>query len=58
MENLGSRWTAEKVLPAQGGAPEAVIERTHWETKSGTARRGDERCRFAPASGLVSELRA
>ena len=58
MENLGSRWTVEKVLLAEGGASDAVIERTHWKTKSGTAQRGDEWCRFAPVSGLIPELRA
>ncbi len=58
VEDLGSRWTIERVLLAEGGAPEAVIEWTHWKTRSGTAQRGDEWYRFDPGSGLISEIRA
>ena len=57
VENLGSRWTIEKVLLAEDSAPEAAIEWTHWKTGSGTAQRGDEWYRFGPASGLISEIR-
>ncbi|MGI4955071.1 MAG: nuclear transport factor 2 family protein, partial [Janthinobacterium lividum] len=42
VETLGSRWTIEKVLLAEGGKPEAVIEWTHWKAKQNTALRGDE----------------
>lgn len=56
--NLGSQWTIEHVLLADGGKPEAVIEWTHWKTRLGTAQRGDEWYRFDPESGLIAEIRA
>lgn len=58
VENLGSRWTIERILLAEGGASEAVIEWTHWKTRMGTAQRGDEWYRFDPSSGLITEIRA
>ncbi|RIY01389.1 nuclear transport factor 2 family protein [Aureimonas flava] len=57
VETLGSRWTIEKVL-CSSTSPEAVIEWTHWKTKSGTALRGDEWYVFDEASGRISEIRA
>ncbi|WP_247458266.1 hypothetical protein [Bradyrhizobium sp. 2] len=38
VENLGSRWTIEKIL-CSSASPEAVIEWTHWKRKQGTASR-------------------
>ena len=38
VENLGSRWTIEKIL-CSSTAPEAVIEWTHWKQKMNTALR-------------------
>lgn len=55
---LGSQWTIERMLLATDGAPEAVIEWTHWKTAIGTAQRGDEWYRFDPGTGLISEIRA
>ncbi|WP_237479172.1 nuclear transport factor 2 family protein [Lichenibacterium dinghuense] len=57
VENLGSRWTIEKVL-CSSTAPEAVIEWTHWKTRSGTALRGDEWYVFDDATGRIREIRA
>ncbi|MDQ5850694.1 MAG: nuclear transport factor 2 family protein [Chloroflexota bacterium] len=58
VENLGSRWSIERILLAEGGAPEAVIEWTHWKTKTGTAQRGDEWYRFDSSNRLIAEIRA
>ena len=58
VETLGSRWTIERILLAEGGAPEAVIEWTHWKTRSATALRGDEWYCFDPTTRLISEIRA
>jgi ketosteroid isomerase-like protein len=55
---LGSQWTIERILLGADGAPEAVIEWTHWKTRKGTALRGDEWYRFDAASGLITEIRA
>ncbi|QYO75630.1 nuclear transport factor 2 family protein [Devosia salina] len=57
VETLGSQWTIEKVL-CSSTAPEAVIEWTHWKTRSGTALRGDEWYVFDEASGRIAEIRA
>jgi ketosteroid isomerase-like protein len=57
VEQLGSRWTIERVL-VSATSDEAVIEWTHWKTKSGTAQRGDEWYVFDDASGLIREIRA
>ncbi|GAB2888005.1 nuclear transport factor 2 family protein [Paralcaligenes ginsengisoli] len=57
VENLGSRWTIEKVL-CSSTEPEAVIEWTHWKTARHTALRGDEWYVFDEASGLIKEIRA
>lgn len=58
VRNLGSRWTIEKLLLAEGGAPEAVIEWTHWKTGTGTAQRGDEWYVFNADCTLIREIRA
>jgi ketosteroid isomerase-like protein len=57
VEQLGSRWTIERVL-VSATSNEAVIEWTHWKTKSGTAQRGDEWYVLDDASGLIQEIRA
>ncbi len=57
VENLGSRWTIEKVLVSHD-SNEAVIEWTHWKRKTGTAQRGDEWYVFDETSGLIKEIRA
>jgi ketosteroid isomerase-like protein len=57
VERLGSRWTIENIL-CSASRPEAVIEWTHWKTKSGTALRGDEWYVFDEASGRIAEIRA
>lgn len=57
VEKLGSRWTIERIL-CSSATPEAVIEWTHWKTKTGTALRGDEWYRFDPQTGRISEIRA
>ncbi|MET3966502.1 MULTISPECIES: nuclear transport factor 2 family protein [Bradyrhizobium] len=57
VENLGSRWTIEKIL-CSSTSPEAVIEWTHWKRTHGTALRGDEWYAFEGASGRIKEIRA
>lgn len=58
VETLGSQWTIERVLLAEGGAPEAVIEWTHWKRKQDTALRGDEWYVFDAACERIAEIRA
>ena len=41
VETLGSQWTIERILISHD-KPEAMIEWTHWKTRSGTALRGAE----------------
>ena len=57
VENLGSRWTIEKIL-CDPETYEAVIEWTHWKTAVGAALRGDEWYVFDPESGRIREIRA
>jgi ketosteroid isomerase-like protein len=57
VETLGSQWTIEKVL-CSSMQPEAVIEWTHWKTRSATALRGDEWYVFDAQSGKIREIRA
>ena len=57
VENLGSRWTIEKVL-VSADSNEAVIEWTHWKRTFNTAQRGDEWYVFDEVSGLIREIRA
>lgn len=57
VESLGSRWTIEKIL-CSSTSPEAVIEWTHWKTKTKTVLRGDEWYIFDELTGKISEIRA
>lgn len=57
VENLGSKWTIEKVLAAPDGR-EAVIEWTHWKTKVGEVLRGDEWYIFNDDGTRILEIRA
>lgn len=57
VQELGSQWTIERVL-ASSTSPEAVIEWTHWKTRSDTALRGDEWYVFDEETGLIREIRA
>jgi ketosteroid isomerase-like protein len=57
VETLGSVWTIERIL-CSAASPEAVIEWTHWKTKSGTALRGDEWYVFDNATRRIREIRA
>ena len=57
VENLGSKWTIEKVLCAPDGR-EAVIEWTHWKTKVGEVLRGDEWYVFNGDVTRIREIRA
>ena len=56
VENLGSKWTIERVLAARDGR-EAVIEWTHWKPAKGEALRGDEWYLF-DEQGRITEIRA
>jgi hypothetical protein len=57
VQELGSQWTIERIICATD-SPEAVIEWTHWKTKSGTVLRGDEWYRFDEATSRIREIRA
>ena len=57
VEHLGSRWTIEKIL-CSSTTPEAVVEWTHWKTKTKTILRGDEWYVFDESAGKISEIRA
>lgn len=57
VKTLGSRWTIEKVLAREDGI-EAVIEWTHWKTKSGEVLRGDEWYVFNEDITRIREIRA
>ena len=57
VENLGSQWTIERIIVSHT-TPEAMIEWTHWKTKSGTALRGAEWYDFDPVTGKIAEIRA
>src|SRR5438128_5135052 len=54
---LGSYWTVDHVI-VDPFTDRAVIEWTHFRTKTGTVLRGDEWYAFDPASGLIKEIRA
>ena len=54
---LGSYWTVDHVI-VDPRTDRAVIEWTHFRTKTGTVLRGDEWYRFDPVSGLITEIRA
>lgn len=55
--DLGSIWTVDQVL-CDPATARAVIEWTHFKTRSGTVLRGDEWYVFDPATGLIEEIRA
>lgn len=57
VENLGSKWTIEKVLASSDGR-EAVIEWTHWKTALGQVLRGDEWYIFNHDITRIVEIRA
>ncbi len=54
---LGSFWTSDQVI-VDPFTNRAVIEWTHFRTKTGTVLRGDEWYVFDPGSGLIREIRA
>ena len=59
VETLGSQWTIERILISHlidHDRPEAMIEWTHWKTRSGTALRGAEWYVFD--AGRIKEIRA
>lgn len=55
--NLGSMWTVDQVL-CDPVTARAVIEWTHFKTRTGTILRGDEWYVFDPVTGLIEEVRA
>ena len=57
VQNLGSRWTIEKVFATPDGR-EAVIEWTHWKTAVGEVLRGDEWYVFNDDVTRIAEIRA
>lgn len=57
VEKLGSYWTVDHVI-VDPRTHRAVIEWTHFRTKSGTVLRGDEWYAFDPPTGLIKEIRA
>lgn len=57
VETLGSHWTVDEVI-CDPDTDRAVIEWTHHKRAAGVVLRGDEWYRFAPESGLISEIRA
>ena len=57
VEILGSYWTIDHVI-VDPYTDRAVIEWTHFRTKTGTVLRGDEWYAFDAESGLIKEIRA
>lgn len=57
VQDLGSKWTIEKVLASADGQ-EAAIEWTHWKTARGEVLRGDEWYVFNDDVTLIVEIRA
>jgi hypothetical protein len=57
VERLGSYWTIDRLLvePASG---QAVMEWTHFKTRTGAVLRGIEWYEFDPSTGLIREIRA
>ena len=57
VQALGSYWTIDRLViePVSG---QAVMEWTHFKTRSGAMLRGIEWYEFDPASGLIREIRA
>ncbi|HKX74582.1 MAG TPA: nuclear transport factor 2 family protein [Acidimicrobiia bacterium] len=54
---LGSIWTVDQVI-AEPTTGRAVIEWSHFKTKTKTVLRGDEWYQFDLRSGLIQEIRA
>lgn len=54
---LGSIWTVDQVI-AEPTTGRAVIEWSHFKTKTNTVLRGDEWYQFDLGSGLIQEIRA
>ena len=57
VQNLGSYWTVDRLL-IEPSSWQAVMEWTHFKTKSGAVLRGIEWYEFDPVSGLIREIRA
>jgi len=57
VRTLGSYWTIDRLL-IEPGSWQAVMEWTHFKTRTGALLRGIEWYEFDPASGLIREIRA
>ena len=57
VESFGSMWTIDQLI-IDAASARAVLEWSHFKTSVGTLLRGDEWYDFAPASGLIREIRA
>jgi hypothetical protein len=57
VQQLGSYWTVDRLLIEPQGW-QAVMEWTHFKTKTGAVLRGIEWYEFDPACGLIREIRA
>jgi hypothetical protein len=57
VQNLGSYWTIDRLL-IEPRSWQAVMEWTHFKTRTGAVLRGIEWYEFDPASGLIREIRA
>lgn len=54
---MGSHWVIEQLL-VDPEHDRAVLEWTHYKTRTGTVLRGDEWFEFDPGSGRIREVRA
>lgn len=54
---IGSAWTIDRMV-VEPESLQAVIEWTHYKTRSGGFLRGDEWYKFDPETGLITEIRA
>ncbi|MEI9891341.1 MAG: nuclear transport factor 2 family protein [Caulobacteraceae bacterium] len=57
VQALGSYWTVDRLL-IEPASWQAVMEWTHFKTRTGAVLRGIEWYEFDPASGLIREIRA
>ncbi len=57
VQTLGSYWTVDRLL-IEANSWQAVMEWTHFKTRTGAVLRGIEWYEFDPASGLIAEIRA
>ena len=57
VQNLGSYWTVDRLL-VEPSTWQAVMEWSHFKTKSGAVLRGIEWYELDPTSGLIREIRA